>query len=46
MLVDSGKGYKVSIETLNEGRIGIGAQMIGIAPGVEAASLTRGEAAI
>ena len=28
-----GKGYKVSIETLNEGRIGIGAQMIGIAQG-------------
>lgn len=28
-----GKGYKVSIETLNEGRIGIGAQMIGIARG-------------
>ncbi len=28
-----GKGYKVAIETLNEGRIGIGAQMIGIAKG-------------
>jgi len=28
-----GKGYKVSIETLNEGRIGIGAQMIGLAGG-------------
>ncbi len=28
-----GKGYKVSIETLNEGRIGIGAQMVGIAQG-------------
>ncbi len=28
-----GKGYKISIETLNEGRIGIGAQMIGIAQG-------------
>jgi len=26
-----GKGYKVAIETLNEGRIGIGAQMLGIA---------------
>ena len=26
-----GKGYKVAIETLNEGRIGIGAQMVGIA---------------
>jgi alkylation response protein AidB-like acyl-CoA dehydrogenase len=28
-----GKGYKIAIETLNEGRIGIGAQMIGIAAG-------------
>ena len=28
-----GKGYKVSIETLNEGRIGIGAQMVGLASG-------------
>jgi alkylation response protein AidB-like acyl-CoA dehydrogenase len=28
-----GKGYKVAIETLNTGRIGIGAQMIGIARG-------------
>ena len=28
-----GRGYKVAIETLNEGRIGIGAQMIGIAQG-------------
>jgi alkylation response protein AidB-like acyl-CoA dehydrogenase len=28
-----GKGYKVAIETLNEGRIGIGAQMIGLAQG-------------
>ena len=26
-----GKGYKVAIETLNEGRIGIGAQMVGLA---------------
>jgi alkylation response protein AidB-like acyl-CoA dehydrogenase len=26
-----GKGYKVAIETLNEGRIGIGAQMLGLA---------------
>lgn len=34
-----GQGYKVSIETLNEGRIGIGAQMIGIARGaLEAAT--------
>ena len=28
-----GKGYKVAIETLNEGRIGIGAQMLGLAVG-------------
>jgi len=28
-----GKGYKVAIETLNEGRIGIGAQMVGLAQG-------------
>ena len=28
-----GKGYKVAIETLNQGRIGIGAQMIGLAGG-------------
>ncbi len=28
-----GKGYKISIETLNEGRIGIGAQMVGLAQG-------------
>lgn len=34
-----GKGYKVSIETLNEGRIGIGAQMIGIARGALDAAL-------
>ena len=31
VLGDIGKGYKVAIETLNEGRIGIGAQMIGLA---------------
>lgn len=31
ILGEVGKGYKVAIETLNEGRIGIGAQMIGIA---------------
>jgi butyryl-CoA dehydrogenase/short/branched chain acyl-CoA dehydrogenase len=30
---EAGKGYKIAIETLNEGRIGIGAQMIGIARG-------------
>ena len=28
-----GKGYKIAIETLNEGRIGIGAQMLGVARG-------------
>jgi alkylation response protein AidB-like acyl-CoA dehydrogenase len=28
-----GKGYKIAIETLNEGRIGIGAQMLGLAQG-------------
>jgi len=33
ILGELGKGYKISIETLNEGRIGIGAQMIGIARG-------------
>src|SRR5918995_3227391 len=33
VLGEFGKGYKVSIETLNEGRIGIGAQMIGVARG-------------
>ena len=33
VLGDLGKGYKVAIETLNEGRIGIGAQMIGLAHG-------------
>jgi alkylation response protein AidB-like acyl-CoA dehydrogenase len=31
VLGDVGKGYKVAIETLNEGRIGIGAQMLGLA---------------
>src|SRR3954449_10417314 len=30
---EPGKGYKIAIETLNEGRIGIGAQMVGIAQG-------------
>jgi alkylation response protein AidB-like acyl-CoA dehydrogenase len=33
MLGDLGKGYKIAIETLNEGRIGIGAQMLGLAEG-------------
>ena len=35
-----GQGYKVAINTLNEGRIGIGAQMIGIAQGALAATIT------
>jgi alkylation response protein AidB-like acyl-CoA dehydrogenase len=34
-----GQGYKISIETLNEGRIGIGAQMIGVAEGALQAAL-------
>jgi len=33
VLGEVGKGYKVAIETLNEGRIGIGAQMLGVARG-------------
>ena len=33
VLGEIGKGYKTAIETLNEGRIGIGAQMIGLAHG-------------
>jgi alkylation response protein AidB-like acyl-CoA dehydrogenase len=33
ILGEIGKGYRVAIETLNEGRIGIGAQMIGLAQG-------------
>jgi alkylation response protein AidB-like acyl-CoA dehydrogenase len=39
VLGEPGKGYKVAIETLNEGRIGIGAQMIGCAQGALDASL-------
>ncbi|MCB0343028.1 MAG: acyl-CoA dehydrogenase [Pseudobdellovibrionaceae bacterium] len=34
-----GKGYKIAIETLNEGRIGIGAQMLGIAQGAYEATI-------
>lgn len=34
ILGEYGKGYKIAIETLNEGRIGIGAQMLGLAQGV------------
>jgi len=33
VLGEPGKGYKIAIETLNEGRIGIGAQMVGLARG-------------
>jgi butyryl-CoA dehydrogenase/short/branched chain acyl-CoA dehydrogenase len=33
LLGESGKGYKIAIETLNEGRIGIAAQMLGLAAG-------------
>jgi alkylation response protein AidB-like acyl-CoA dehydrogenase len=33
VLGEAGKGYKIAIETLNEGRIGIGAQMCGLARG-------------
>ena len=40
VLGEVGKGYKVSIETLNEGRIGIGAQMIGLARGAFEAALS------
>jgi butyryl-CoA dehydrogenase/short/branched chain acyl-CoA dehydrogenase len=39
VLGEVGRGYKVSIETLNEGRIGIGAQMIGLARGALEAAL-------
>jgi len=39
VLGEVGKGYKIAIETLNTGRIGIGAQMIGVARGaLEAAT--------
>ena len=40
ILGEVGKGYKVSIETLNEGRIGIGAQMVGIAQGAFEAAVS------
>jgi alkylation response protein AidB-like acyl-CoA dehydrogenase len=33
VLGEPGKGYKIAIETLNEGRIGIGAQLLGLAQG-------------
>lgn len=40
VLGEVGKGYKIAIETLNEGRIGIGAQMIGIAQGAYDATVS------
>jgi butyryl-CoA dehydrogenase/short/branched chain acyl-CoA dehydrogenase len=44
VLGEVGKGYKIAIETLNEGRIGIGAQMLGLARGAwEAAAKYAGE---
>jgi len=39
VLGEVGKGYKVSIETLNEGRIGIGAQMVGVGQGALEAAI-------
>ena len=39
VLGEVGKGYKIAIETLNTGRIGIGAQMIGLARGALGAAL-------
>jgi len=33
LIGEEGKGYKIAIEILNEGRVGIGAQMVGIAQG-------------
>ena len=40
-----GKGYKIAIETLNEGRIGIGAQMIGVARGALEAAIATSRSA-
>ncbi|MDQ3011434.1 MAG: acyl-CoA dehydrogenase [Acidobacteriota bacterium] len=39
VLGEVGKGYKIAIETLNEGRIGIGAQMLGLARGAYEAAI-------
>ena len=41
VLGDVGVGYKIAIETLNEGRIGIGAQMIGVAQGALTAAVAH-----
>jgi butyryl-CoA dehydrogenase len=43
VLGEVGKGYKVSIETLNEGRIGIGAQMVGLCQGALDAAVAYGK---
>jgi len=40
VLGEVGKGYKIAIETLNEGRIGIGAQMLGLAQAAYEAALS------
>ena len=40
VLGEIGQGYKVAIETLNEGRIGIGAQMVGVAQEALDAAIT------
>lgn len=39
VLGEVGKGYKIAIEALNEGRIGIGAQMLGLAEGAFAQAM-------
>ena len=39
VLGEVGQGYKIAIETLNEGRIGIGAQMVGLAQGALQAAI-------
>ncbi len=44
MLGEAGKGYKIAIETLNEGRIGIGAQMTGLARGALSHAVTYAKA--
>jgi alkylation response protein AidB-like acyl-CoA dehydrogenase len=41
VLGEVGTGYKIAIETLNEGRIGIGAQMIGVAQGALNATIAH-----
>ena len=48
VLGEPGKGYKIAIETLNEGRIGIGAQMLGLAAGAwrHAARYAQGAQAV